>query len=120
MGKVQDKSQHKPGSVGTWSLKLLFGDIISSRVFARHKFAIFMIMALLISYITLKYECQTRMETIKRQQDELAIVRSESIRERSTYMSRTRESMMQHLIDSMHLDLRVQNQPPYILSYDEE
>lgn len=65
-------------------------------------------------YITNRYQCLTRMEEIRKLEHELEIVQTERIRERSEYMSRIRESSMQELVDTMHLNLRVQDKPPYL------
>ena len=67
-------------------------------------------------YITNRYQCLTRMEEIRKLEHELEIVQTERIRERSEYMSRIRESSMQELVDTMHLNLRIQDKPPYKLS----
>ncbi|MDE5838699.1 MAG: hypothetical protein K2H39_06570, partial [Paramuribaculum sp.] len=62
-----------------------------------------------------KYNCQTKMEEIQRLNTELEIVKTERLRVRSAYMSSTRESSMQQLIDSLGLNLRVQDRPPFKL-----
>ncbi len=69
-------------------------------------------------YITNKYECQTSMETIQKLEKELEIVRTERVREQSTYMSRIRESSMLQLVRRNHLDLEVQDTPPYKIKYN--
>ena len=56
------------------------------------------------------------MEHIRALEQELEIVETERIRVKSIYMSRIRESSMQEMVDTMHLNLRVQDQPPYRLS----
>ncbi len=115
------KKKKSPGeNVGTFSLKVFLGDIISSSFFGNNKFSILIVIGLIIFFTAIKYECQTRMETIAKLEKELAIVKSEGIREQSLYMSRTRESMMRTLVDTMHLDLGIQDQPPFILHYDEK
>lgn len=96
---------------------LFYGDLISSSFFNRYKFTIIITIGLLMVYITIKYECQTHMETIAKLEKELTIVKTESIREQSTYKSRTRESDMQQRIDSLHLSLKLQDKPPYKLKY---
>lgn len=107
-------------NVGEFSLKVFLGDIISSSFFGKNKFSILIIIGLIIFFTAIKYECQTRMETIAKLEKELAIVKSEGIREQSQYMSRTRESMMSALVDTMHLNLGIQDEPPYILHYNEK
>ena len=116
----QSKTAKKKSTVKELPLQVFLGDIISSRFFNRYKFTIMMVVSMLMFYIAIKYECRTRMETIAKLQTELSIVKSESIREQSLYRSRTRESSMKALVDSMHLRLHVQDQPPYTLSYDEK
>lgn len=101
------------------SVGVLFGDIVSSNFFNKNKFTIMILVLMLVFYISIKYECQTRMETIAKLQTELAIVKSEGIRQQSQFMSRTRESMMQQLVDTMHLNLGIQDQPPYLLKYED-
>lgn len=118
--KTTKKKKKPSADVGTFSLKVFLGDIISSSFFGKNKFSILIVIGLIIFFTAIKYECQTRMETIKRLEKELAIVKSEGIREQSMYMSRTRESMMRSLVDTMHLDLGIQDQPPFILHYDEK
>lgn len=97
---------------------LLWGDTVSSTFFGRNKFTVLVITAMLMVYISFKYECKTQKETIDRLNKELAIMRSESIRQRSEYKSGTRESTMQAVIDSLRLALHVQEQPPYLLTYE--
>lgn len=106
--------------VRKWSLQLFLGDLISSKFFTRHKFSIIGMVVLLILYISFQYECKTRMETIDNLNKELAIVRSESIRQKNTYYSRIRESVMQQMVDSMRLGLKVQDQPPFKITYTNE
>lgn len=118
--KTTKKKKSPHANVGTFSLKVFLGDIISSSFFGKNKFSILIVIGLIIFFTAIKYECQTRMETITRLEKELAIVKSEGIREQSNYMSRTRESMMRALVDTMHLDLGIQDQPPFILHYDEK
>lgn len=75
-----------------------------------------MLIVMILIYITNKYQCQTRMEEIRKLTRQLEVVETERVRVRSEYMSRTRESAMQELVDTMHLGLRVQERPPYHLS----
>ena len=66
---------------------------------------------MVLIYITNRYQCLTRMEEIRRLEQELEVVETERIRVRSTYMSRIRESSMQEMVDTMHLNLRIQDKP---------
>ncbi len=117
---TKNPKRTKKKKVEQISVGVLLGDIMSSSFFNKNKFTILVLMLMVIFYISIKYECQTRMETIAKLQTELAIIKSEGIRQQSQYMSRTRESMMQQLVDTMHLKLGLQDQPPYLLHYDEK
>ncbi|MBD5245067.1 MAG: hypothetical protein HDS57_06340 [Barnesiella sp.] len=96
--------------------RLLYGQIISSDFFARHWLTVFSVVILIMVFITNKYNCQTKMEEIRRLHTELEIVKTERVRVRSVYMSRIRESSMQQLVDSLGLNLHVQERPPYKLA----
>lgn len=129
MAKTKDEKKKKtaaaPDTTGggkgakKLSLEIFMGDIISSKFFIRYKYLMVFAAACLIFYISFQYECKTRLETIDDLRSELARVRSECIRQQSTYHSRIRESVMQQMVDSMGLGLCVQNQPPFSIKYDE-
>lgn len=96
--------------------KVLSGKIISSDFFSRHWPWCVLAVCMIMAYISSKYNCQTKMEEIRRLEHELEVVKTERVRERSRYMSRTRESSMNHLVDSLRLDLHVQDTPPFKIS----
>lgn len=110
-----DKNKQKSDS---WMLRALHGKILSTDFFARNWGKILVVMVMLLIFITNKYTCQTSMETIQSLTRKLEVVKTERIRERSIYMSRTRETGMQALVDSMHLDLHIQERPPYQIPYE--
>ena len=111
---ARDKKNNKEKK-GTVVGRIIYGQVISSDFFAKHWLMIFATLIVILIYITNKYNCQTKMEEIQRLTTELEIIKTERIRVRSAFMSMTRESSMQHLIDSLGLDLQVQDQPPYTL-----
>ncbi len=94
----------------------LHGRVLSLDFLRRNWLLVLAIAAMLLIYITSRYTCMTQMETIQKLQKELEVVKTERIREKSNYMSRIRESQMQHLADSMRLGVTVQEQPPYSIS----
>ena len=98
--------------------RISHGQVISVDFFRRHWGITLLVMVFLILYITNKYYCQTSMEDIRALNKEPEIVKTERIREKSIYMSRTRESAMQALIDSLDLGLSVQTHPPYRIQRD--
>lgn len=96
-----------------WIQRVFYARFLSSDFFIRNWKSVLLLMVMMLVYITNRYQCLTRMEEIRRLKQELEVVQTERIRERSHYMSRIRESAMQEMVDTMHLNLRVQEQPPY-------
>ena len=97
-------------------LPIIHGRLLSIDFFRHHWLSVMLAVAMVMIYITNRYQCLTRMEHIRALEQELEIVETERIRVKSIYMSRIRESSMQEMVDTMHLNLRVQDQPPYRLS----
>lgn len=94
-------------------LRTLHGRILSSDFFVVHWKSVLLAMFMVLIYINNRYQCATRMEQIRRLEQQLEIVETERIRERSRYMSQIRESSMQNLVKKMNLGLAIQDQPPY-------
>lgn len=97
-------------------LRALHGRLLSTDFFAHNWLKLLLLIVMVLIYITNKYQCQTRMEEIRSLSRQLEVIETERVRVRSEYMSRTRESAMQELVDTMHLGLRVQERPPYRIS----
>ena len=95
--------------------RVLHGQVVSVDFFMRHWLLILVGLVFIMIYITNKYNCQTGMEEIQQLKKELEVVRTERIREKSAYMSKLTEQSMQARLDSMHLNLTVQSNPPFHL-----
>ena len=118
--RTTDTTEAKPAakrSGGSLASRFIHGRLISIEFFKRHWLPVLVSVLLILVYITNKYSYQTRVETANSLRKELEVVKTEYIRQRSLYMSATRESAMRHRIDSIGLDLTYQVQPPYTLSY---
>lgn len=100
----------------TWYMRLIEGRLVSGAFFARHWLQVFVILAMVLVYITNRYSCQRSMEEIRRLNNRLDIVQTESYRVRGEYMGRIRESQMRRTLDSLGLNLAVQSRPPYHVS----
>lgn len=111
-----DKVKQAPGRT---IHSMLTGGVLSSDFFFRHLITFFVLGVLIMFYISTKYQTMTGMESIKRLEKQLEIVKTERIRERSRYMSRIRESSMAALADSIRPGLSIQQQPPFTLRLDE-
>ncbi len=99
--------------------RIIHGRLLSLDFFSKNWLKILVIIIMILICITNKYQCQTRMETIKKLEQQLEIVKTERIREKSKYMGRIRESSMQELIDTLNLNLQIQESPPFKITYVE-
>lgn len=102
------------------SKRLIHGRMLSTDFFSRHWITITLVVLMFVWYTTNKYECQTRMETIKNLEKELEIVRTERVKAQSEYMSRIRETAMHDLVQRHGLNLYVQEEPPYRLQLEKD
>ncbi len=84
--------------------------------FLKHFASVIILVVLALTYISVRFDCVTAMETVQVLTRKLEVTRTEVQRERSTYMSRTCESSMQHMVDSLKLGLSIQERPPYKIS----
>ena len=104
------------GRRDTWMLRALHGRVLSVDFFRRNWMVVVGVVAMLMIYITNRYQCQTQMEQIRKLETQLEVAKTERVRAKSAYMSRIRESSMQEMVDSLRLQLTVQEQPPYQIS----
>ena len=111
--KKENTNINKPPRRLSFIERLFRGQVISSDFFARHWLPVVITILVIMIYITTKYTCQTNMEKIASLERQLEIVTNEKARERSKFMGRIRETSMQQMVDSLHLNLRVQTHPPY-------
>lgn len=95
--------------------RFVWGSLISSEFLNRNKVKIFVGVFLILVFIATKYQCQVGMENIRKLSNKLEVVRTESIRQHMVYMSRTRESAMTSLADSVRPGLCIREKPPYTL-----
>lgn len=111
--KLSDATHH----LASASSRVAHGRVMSSRFFKKYFFQTTFGVCMVLVYISNRYDCVTGMETITALNSELAIVKTELQSERSAFMSSTRESAMQQLVDTLHLGLGIQERPPYQLHY---
>lgn len=99
-------------SVGNGIRKVLQGDAVSSRFFMRHFFATAFTVISCVAFIAARFECATNENTIHSLTNQINVMSTEKQKERSLYMTLTRESAMLHLVDSLHLGLTVPDARP--------
>ena len=115
-----DNGKPQRGVLANIFYSVMYGNVITTEFFARHWIKVFVLVVMVMIFISTKYQCMTAMETIRSLEHELGVVKTESIRQRSDYMSRIRESAMQELVDSLMPGLSVPGEPPYVLGKAEE
>ncbi len=96
---------------------MITGRSISSEFFKRNFFATGLIIFLCVGIIALRFDCVTSMEQIKQMNKQIEAMRTYKQRERARYMTLTRESAMQHTVDSLGLGLSIPEQYPLAIHY---
>ena len=77
----------------------------------KHFFTTCMVVLGAIVVIALRFECATSQNTIDRLNRQINVMSTEKQKERSRYMTLTRESAMLHLVDSLRLGLTIPDRP---------
>lgn len=91
------------------------GDVVSSKWFVEHLFPISFFVISCIAMIALRFECKTSQNTIDSLNRQINVMSTEKQKERSRYMTLTRESAMLHLVDSLHLGLTIPDRRPEVI-----
>lgn len=91
---------------------LIQGDVVSSKFFMEHFFSTSFLVISAIAMIALRFECATSQNTVDRLQRQINVMNTEKQKQRSLYMTMTRESAMIHLVDSLHLGLTIPDRRP--------
>ncbi len=115
IGKRQNGTTDKKETSGNMLRQLMYGQVVSSDFFARNWIAMLLVVIMILVYTAGKYTCQTKMEQVRKLTTKLETVRAERIRAKSEYMGKVRESAMQEMVDTLHLGLHVQENPPYVI-----
>ena len=98
--------------------KVMQGDAVSSRFFKRHFFSTAFTVIACVAFIAARFENATDQNTIQSLERQLNVVSTAKQKERSRYMTITRESAMMHLVDSLNLGLTIPEARPQVLKLD--
>lgn len=98
---------------------MVTGRGISSDFFKENFFATGLVIIFCVGFIAIRFDCVTSMERIKSLDHQIDVMRTYKQRERSRYMTLTRESAMQHAVDSLGLGLTVPEKYPLSLKYED-
>ena len=91
------------------------GEWFTLSTYKKHIMEVVVVVTIILVYITFKFDVQMKLREIIELRKELTNVRANMINVSSEYNSRTREMEMQQLADTMKLNLKVPEQPPYNL-----
>lgn len=94
---------------------VIVGDMVSSRFFRRHFFLTGFVVIALLLMTAMRFGRLISERKIENLNTSIEVMRTEKQRQRSQYMSRTREMAMAHLVDSLNLGLSVPDKHPQIV-----
>lgn len=94
---------------------VLQGKWLSWETYKHNMAGIVIVVGLFVVYITFKFDVQMKITEIDRLNNDLANARTEMVTLSAKYRSQIRESEMIEQLDTLHLNLRTAEQPPYYL-----
>lgn len=97
---------------------IIQGDGVSSRFFKKHFFATSFIILGCVLMIAMRFQCLVSDNTIDALKRDIAVMETDKQKERSEYMTNTRESTMRQLVDSLHLGLDIPDEHPRIITVE--
>lgn len=97
--------------------RTLQGRIFITLDFFKHNWVYIVAATLMmLMYISNKYVCQSNLAQLGQLKKDLNNAKTDCVDASSKYNSRILESNMKELVDTMHLDITVPDQPPYKLT----
>ncbi len=118
--KKETKNKKNEMKHDSWFTRLRQGRPLSLQFIRRHAWSIIIFTALALALTGLRYSVQSKMATIKQLQKEYRIAESKKLNAKAKYMSLIREKELKHLIREKGLDLDFREQPPYVISNNED
>ena len=98
--------------------RIISGEMVDSDFFGRHWVLMLTVLFILFTFISGKYTCMPRYEEKMRLQDKLDVTYKEFMRVRSEYMGKIRESVVKQRVDSLRMNLDLQEVPAYQVVLD--
>lgn len=95
---------------------LIQGDGVSSRFFKKHFFVTSFVILGCVLMIAMRFQCLVSDNAIDALTRQIEVMDTEKQKERSRYMTMTRESAMIHLVDSLQLGLTIPDEHPRIIT----
>ncbi len=101
-------------------LGVITGRIVSVKFWKRNFPEVALLLFVVMGSIANKYSGQLEMRRISNLESKLEVSQTYFIQSSADYFSKIRERTMKQLVDTLGLDLRVPEQPPYKLVEDGE
>lgn len=102
--------------IGSGAKALLQGDAVSSKFFRRHLVATTLFVLACLCIVAMRFSCDRRQREIASLKQQINVISTDKQKERSRYMTLTRESAMLHLVDSLKLGLTIPERRPEIVN----
>lgn len=104
------------GKIGSGAKALLQGDVVSSKFFKEHLVGTTLFVMACLCMVAMRFYGDRREREIDDLVKQINIVSTDKQKERSRYMTLTRESAMLHLVDSLKLGLTIPERRPEIVN----
>ena len=118
----QRVSEDEQTPVGAMTLrKILGGDILSASHVRRQIWLILLVVLFTVIYVAFRYQCQQDVIKINQLESKLKDAKYRALSSSSTLTERCRESkVLEALRQNKDSVLHISDQPPYIISIDED
>jgi preprotein translocase subunit SecF len=115
-------SEDEQTPVGAMTLrKILGGDILSASQVRRQIWLILLVVLFTVIYVAFRYQCQQDVIKINQLESKLKDAKYRALSSSSTLTERCRESkVLEALRQNKDSVLHISDQPPYIISIDED
>ena len=107
-------------TASSWLSDFRYGQTVSVSFFRANAWLLIVFIVLVLALMGMRYKTKTKMEEIKKLEDELVLSESDKLREKAAYMSLIRETEMLRLVRENNAGLIFQEQPPYEITLSEE
>ena len=107
--------EQKPKKSPRMLKRIYRGQWLSVKDYKRNIIGVVVVVAMFIIYISFKFDVQLKIAQIIHLSEELANAKTNMVNASSEYSSKIRESELTQKLDTLHLYLKVAEQPPYYL-----
>lgn len=114
--KVREDDPRPTSSVSLRAI--LGGDILNAQFFRRQLWLILLVVAFLICYVAIRYQCQQDIIAIDRLEKELQDARYKQLASSSSITEKCRESHILEMLKTANNDslMQISDQPPYVIN----